>query len=228
MRLFDGQHHSVDSSEMAFKIAGSMAFKQAVAEADAYLLEPIMQMTISVPEDAVGDVIGDLNSRRGRPLGMEPKGAATEIKAEVPMAEVLDYAPDLRAITGGRGDYTMDFLRYEEVPGHIAQKVVAEAKSRRRVSAAAQVNLGAVEFETCAVCGRTILRGERCFEYVDPEARRPASARSASRERRPQGWLPAGFAAAAPSPPPPARRRGATALRERFARTMATSPDAGA
>ena len=129
VRLYDGQHHSVDSSEMAFKIAGSMAFKQAVADADAYLLEPIMQVTIAVPEDTVGDVIGDLNSRRGRPLGMEPKGSATEIKAEVPMAEVLDYAPDLRAITGGRGDYTMEFLRYEEVPGHIAQKVVAEAKA---------------------------------------------------------------------------------------------------
>ncbi|MGH2953000.1 MAG: elongation factor G [Solirubrobacterales bacterium] len=129
VRLFDGQHHSVDSSEMAFKIAGSMAFKQAAAEADPYLLEPIVQMTISVPEDAVGDVVGDLNSRRGRPLGVEPKGSATEIKAEVPMAEVLDYAPDLRAITGGRGDYTMEFLRYEEVPGHLAQKVVAEAKS---------------------------------------------------------------------------------------------------
>ncbi|HEX5955621.1 MAG TPA: elongation factor G [Solirubrobacterales bacterium] len=129
VRLYDGQHHSVDSSEMAFKIAGSLAFKQAVADADAYLLEPIMQVTIAVPEDTVGDVIGDLNSRRGRPLGMEPKGSATEIKAEVPMAEVLDYAPDLRAITGGRGDYTMEFLRYEEVPGHIAQKVVAEAKA---------------------------------------------------------------------------------------------------
>ncbi|MFL5869716.1 MAG: elongation factor G [Solirubrobacterales bacterium] len=129
VRLYDGQAHSVDSSEMAFKIAGSMAFKQAVAEADAYLLEPIMEMTISVPDDVVGDVIGDLNSRRGRPLGMEPKGPATEIKAEVPMAEVLDYAPDLRAITGGRGDYTMEFLRYEEIPGHIASKVVAEAKA---------------------------------------------------------------------------------------------------
>ncbi len=129
VRLYDGQYHSVDSSENAFKVAGSMAFKQAVAEADAYLLEPIMEMTISVPEDVVGDVIGDLNSRRGRPLGMEPKGSATEIKAEVPMAEVLDYAPDLRSITGGRGDYTMDFLRYEEVPGHLAQKVVAEAKA---------------------------------------------------------------------------------------------------
>jgi elongation factor G len=129
VRLYDGQYHNVDSSEMAFKIAGSLAFKQAVAEADAYLLEPIMQLTISVPEDSVGDVIGDLNSRRGHPLGMEPKGAATEIKAEVPMAEVLDYAPDLRAITGGRGEYTMEFLRYEEVPGHIAQKVVAAANA---------------------------------------------------------------------------------------------------
>jgi elongation factor G len=127
VRLYDGQHHSVDSSEMAFKIAGSMAFKQAAAEADPYLLEPIVQMTISIPEETVGDVVGDLNSRRGRPLGMEPKGSMTEIKAEVPMAEVLDYAPDLRAITGGRGDYTMHFERYEEVPSHIAQKVIAEA-----------------------------------------------------------------------------------------------------
>ena len=129
VRLFDGQHHSVDSSEMAFKIAGSMAFKQAVGDADPYLLEPIMLMTISVPDDVVGDVVGDLNSRRGRPLGMEPKGSTTEIKAEVPMAEVLDYAPDLRAITGGRGDYAMEFVRYEEIPGHLAAKVVAEAKA---------------------------------------------------------------------------------------------------
>ncbi len=127
VRLFDGQYHAVDSSEMAFKIAGSMAFKQAAAEAEPYLLEPIVQMTIACPEDAVGDVIGDLNSRRGHPLGMEPKGSSTEIKAEVPMAEVLDYAPLLRGITGGRGDYTLEFLRYEEVPGHIAQKVVSNA-----------------------------------------------------------------------------------------------------
>jgi elongation factor G len=129
VRLYDGQHHTVDSSEMAFKIAGSLAFKQAAAEADPYLLEPIMRMTIAVPEETVGDVVGDLNSRRGRPLGMEPKGTVTEIKAEVPMAEVLDYAPDLRAITGGRGDYTMEFLRYEEVPSHVAQKVIAAAKA---------------------------------------------------------------------------------------------------
>ncbi len=129
VRLFDGQYHTVDSSEMAFKIAGSMAFQQAAADADAYLLEPIVKLTISVPEDGVGDVIGDLNSRRGRPLGMEPKGSMTEIEAEVPMAEVLDYAPDLRAITGGRGDYTMEFVRYEELPAHLSQKVIAAAKS---------------------------------------------------------------------------------------------------
>jgi elongation factor G len=128
VRLFDGQHHSVDSSEMAFKIAGSMAFKDAMEQAHPVLMEPIMTLTVSVPEDSVGDVIGDLNSRRGRPLGMEPKGAVTEIKAEVPMSEVLSYAPDLRAITGGRGDFTMELARYEEVPGHVSQEVVARAR----------------------------------------------------------------------------------------------------
>jgi elongation factor G len=126
--LFDGSYHSVDSSEMAFKIAGSMAFKQAMEDASPVLMEPIMTVTVSVPEDAVGDVIGDLNSRRGRPLGMEPKGSMTEVKAEVPMAELLSYAPDLRAITGGRGEYTMELARYEEVPGHLAEKVVERAR----------------------------------------------------------------------------------------------------
>jgi elongation factor G len=135
VRLYDGQHHRVDSSENAFKVAGSMAFKEAMGNADPVLLEPIMLLTVSVPEDAVGDVIGDLNSRRGRPLGMEPKGSATEVKAEVPMSEVLDYAPHLRAITGGRGDYTMEFARHEEVPSHLAQKVISEAASEEEVRA---------------------------------------------------------------------------------------------
>jgi elongation factor G len=129
VRLYDGQYHTVDSSENAFKVAGSLAFKKAAAEADAYLLEPIVKLTISVPEDAVGDVIGDLNSRRGHPSGMEPKGTLTEIVAEVPMAEVLDYAPDLRAITGGRGDYTMEFERYQELPAQLAEKVIAAAQA---------------------------------------------------------------------------------------------------
>ena len=132
VRLYDGSYHTVDSSEMAFKVAGSQAMKQALGEAGPVLLEPVMLVTVSVPEDAVGDVIGDLNSRRGRPLGMEPSGGGmTEVKAEVPMAEMLSYAPDLRSITGGQGEFTMEFLRYEEVPGHLAGKVVEEARAER-------------------------------------------------------------------------------------------------
>ncbi|HEY7622085.1 MAG TPA: elongation factor G [Solirubrobacteraceae bacterium] len=136
VRLYDGSYHSVDSSEMAFKMAGSIAMKEALAQAGAVLLEPIMLVTLSVPDDAVGDVIGDLNSRRGRPQGMEPAGGMTEVKAEVPMAEMLTYAPDLRALTGGQGDYTMDFLRYEEVPAHLAQKVISEAKAEEEAVSA--------------------------------------------------------------------------------------------
>ena len=135
VRLYDGQHHSVDSSEMAFKIAGSMAFKDAMGNAHPVLMEPIMTITVAVPEEYVGDVIGDLNSRRGRPLGMEPKGAVTEVKAEVPMAEMLSYAPDLRAITGGQGEYSMELARYEEVPAHLAQQVVQEAEREEAVKA---------------------------------------------------------------------------------------------
>jgi elongation factor G len=129
VRLVDGKHHDVDSSEMAFKIAGAMAFKEAMEAADPVLLEPIVRLAVSCPEEVVGDVIGDLNSRRGHPLGMEPKGGATEVKAEVPMAEVLDYAPDLRSISGGRADYEVVFDHYEEVPAHLASKVV-EASAR--------------------------------------------------------------------------------------------------
>jgi elongation factor G len=127
VRLFDGQHHSVDSSEIAFKLAGLQAMKQALEQADPVLLEPIMLVTLSVPDAYVGDVIGDLNSRRGRPQGMEPVGAMTEIKAEVPMAEMLTYAPDLRSITGGQGDYTLEFLRYEELPAHLTDKVTSKS-----------------------------------------------------------------------------------------------------
>jgi len=129
VRLVDGQQHSVDSSEMAFKIAGSMAFKDAYAKADPVLLEPIMEVEVHVPDDAVGAVNGDLNSRRGRLQGMEPHAGMTQIKAEVPMAEILTYGPALTSLTGGRGDYHMHFLRYEEVPSHIAQKVIAESKT---------------------------------------------------------------------------------------------------
>jgi elongation factor G len=131
--LFDGSYHSVDSSEMAFKTAGSLAMKQALEEAGPVLLEPIMLMTASVPEHSVGDVMGDLSSRRGRPLGTESVGAMTEVRAEVPMAEVLTYAPDLRALTGGQGEYTLEFLRYEELPAHLAQKVVEKSRAAEEV-----------------------------------------------------------------------------------------------
>jgi elongation factor G len=131
VRLVDGSYHTVDSSEIAFKLAGATAMRQALEQADPVLLEPIMLVTLSVPEASVGDVIGDLNSRRGRPQGMEPAGAMTEIKAEVPMAEMLTYAPDLRSITGGQGEYTMEFVRYEELPGNLAAKVIAQSSEER-------------------------------------------------------------------------------------------------
>src|SRR5215204_3248666 len=127
VRLFDGSYHTVDSSEMAFKLAGSLAMKQALEQAGSVLLEPIMLLTASVPDESVGDVMGDLSSRRGRPLGTEAVGGMTEVKAEVPMAEILTYAPDLRSLTGGQGEYTMEFLRYEEVPSHLAQKIIKKA-----------------------------------------------------------------------------------------------------
>jgi elongation factor G len=129
--LVDGSYHTVDSSEMAFKIAGSMAFKNAYEKADPVLLEPIMELEVTTPDDAVGAVNGDLNSRRGRLQGMEPRGGMTTIKAEVPMAEILTYPQALTSLTGGRGDYHMQFLRYDEVPAHIAQKVIEEAKKEK-------------------------------------------------------------------------------------------------
>jgi elongation factor G len=128
VQLVDGSYHSVDSSEMAFKIAGSLAFKSAYEKADPVLLEPIMDVEVTVPDDSVGAVNGDLNSRRGRLQGMEPAAGMTTIKAEVPMAEMLTYSQALTSMTGGRGAYAMHFLRYDEVPSHIAQKVIEEVK----------------------------------------------------------------------------------------------------
>jgi elongation factor G len=122
--LLDGSFHAVDSSELAFKLAGAHAMKDALEQAHPVLLEPIMLVTVSVPDEHVGEVLGDLNSRRGRPQGMEPAGSTTEIKAEVPMAEMLGYAPDLRSITQGQGDYTLELLRYEAAPEQLAKKVL--------------------------------------------------------------------------------------------------------
>ena len=129
--LVDGSYHNVDSSEMAFKIAGSMAWKEAYAKASPVLLEPIMELDVTVPDEAVGSVNGDLNSRRGRLHGMEPAAGMTTIKAEVPMAELLTYAQSLTSMTGGRGEYSMHFLRYDEVPAHVAQKVIDETQKAR-------------------------------------------------------------------------------------------------
>jgi elongation factor G len=134
--LVDGMMHQVDSSEMAFKIAGSMAFKEAYGKADPVLLEPIMELEVTVPDDAVGAVNGDLNSRRGRLHGMEPAAGMTTIRAEVPLAEILTYSPALTSMTGGRGDYHMAFLRYEEVPVHVAQKIIDETKKEREAAKA--------------------------------------------------------------------------------------------
>ncbi len=129
--LDDGSYHAVDSSEMAFKIAGSLAFKKASEQAQPVLLEPIMKVSIIAPDSYTGDIMGDLNSRRGRVLGMDNKGKNQVISANVPMSEFLTYAPDLRSMTGGRGIFTMEFSHYDEVPSQIAQKIVEEVKAQK-------------------------------------------------------------------------------------------------
>ena len=127
--LYDGSFHAVDSSDMAFKIAGSMGFKNAMESAKPVILEPVMSLEVSVPDDCMGDVIGDLNSRRGKVLGVDVKGNSQIIKAKVPMAEVLRYASDLRSMTSGRGEFQSGFSHYEELPPHLMEKVQAEAKA---------------------------------------------------------------------------------------------------
>ncbi|NLI29837.1 MAG: elongation factor G [Nitrospiraceae bacterium] len=130
--LYDGSYHSVDSSEMAFKIAGSMALKKAFMEAKPTILEPVMKADIVIPDDVLGAVIGDLNSRRGKVSGVEPQaGGNQKILALVPMAEMLTYANQLQSITSGRGLYSMEFSHYEEVPGHVAQKLIAERAAHK-------------------------------------------------------------------------------------------------
>ncbi|HZT06613.1 MAG TPA: elongation factor G [Chloroflexota bacterium] len=127
--LYDGKEHPVDSSEMAFKIAGSLAFKKAASEAGLELLEPIMELEITVPDEFTGDVIGDLNTKRAQVHGMNPEGGTTTISADVPQAEILRYATDLRALTQGRGTYSMRFSHYQEVPAHVAQQLVEKLKA---------------------------------------------------------------------------------------------------
>ena len=130
--VYDGSYHDVDSSEMAFKIAGSMAFKKAMESARPVLLEPILELEIVVPEESLGDVMGDINSRRGRVLGMDNRGPKRVVKAEVPMAESLSYAIDLRALTSGQGYFTQKVSRYDEVPQHLADRIVKERQAPAR------------------------------------------------------------------------------------------------
>ncbi len=129
--LDDGTFHAVDSSEMAFKIAGAIAYKKAAIEAKPVLLEPIMKVAITTPDDFMGDIMGDLNSRRGRVLGMDSEGKYQVINAEVPMSEFLTYAPDLRSMTGGRGIFTMEFSHYDEVPIQLAEKIIEGINSQK-------------------------------------------------------------------------------------------------
>ncbi|WP_258360516.1 elongation factor G [Moorella sulfitireducens (nom. illeg.)] len=131
VNLADGSYHTVDSSEMAFKIAAGLAFRKAVEQAKPVLLEPIMNVEIIVPEQFMGDIMGDLNSRRGRILGMEPKGKNQVIRAQVPLAEMYRYAINLKSITQGRGHFRMEFAQYEEVPANIAEKIIQEARKEK-------------------------------------------------------------------------------------------------
>jgi len=130
--LYDGKYHPVDSSEIAFRIAASLGFKKAMEEANPVLLEPIMQLAITVPEEFMGDVLGDLNSKRARVMGMEQSGGLSVITAQAPLAEVQRYATDLRSMTQGRGHFTMEFDHYEEVPDHIAQEIIARAREEEK------------------------------------------------------------------------------------------------
>ncbi len=129
--LYDGSYHEVDSSDMAFQIAASMGLQKVFVDAHPILLEPIMNVEVTTPADHAGDVIGDLNSRRGRIVGMEPAGETAAVRASVPMAEMLTYEPALRSMTGGRGGYSMEFSHYEEVPAFIADKVIKDAKAEK-------------------------------------------------------------------------------------------------
>ena len=134
--LYDGSYHSVDSSDIAFQLAGQIAAEKAVQEARPCLLEPVMDVEVTAPSAIAGDVIGDLNSRRGKIAGMEPGDESSVVRAQVPMAEMLNYEPHLRSMSGGRGSYSMEFSHYEELPGMLTEKVVAEAKKEREARAA--------------------------------------------------------------------------------------------
>ena len=126
--LVDGKYHDVDSNELSFKMAGRIAFKDAMTRCRPTILEPIMNVEVYVPSDFAGDIMGDFNSRRGRVSGMEQRGSSTVVKAQVPMAEMLTYEQHLTSVTGGRGSYQMEYSHYDEVPAHLQQKIIAAAR----------------------------------------------------------------------------------------------------
>ena len=185
--LVDGSYHNVDSSEMAFKIAGSMAFKAAYEKADPVLLEPIMTLEATVPDDAVGAVNGDLNSRRGRLHGMEPRGGMTTIKAEVPMAEVLITPQSLTSLTGGRGDYARLPLR-GSAHAHRAEDHRDRSERARGGEGILIVRRQDV-YRQCAVCHRTLLMGERSVRFTPGGGTGWTSARSATDQADEHGWI---------------------------------------
>ena len=135
--LYDGSFHPVDSSEICFKIAGAGAFKKGLAEGRPILLEPIMNLKVTVPNDLTGDIIGDLNTKRARVMGMNPEGDTNVIEAQVPLAEIQRYSIDLKSMTQGRATYTMEFDHYEEVPANITQKLVAQKQAEKAEKAKA-------------------------------------------------------------------------------------------
>jgi elongation factor G len=129
--VYDGSFHPVDSSDICFKIAGAGALKKGLSSGQAILLEPIVNIRVRVPEDFTGDIIGDLNTKRARVLGMNPEDGSNTIDAQVPLAEVMRYAVDLKSITQGRGSYSVEFSHYEEAPAHVAQKIIAERQAEK-------------------------------------------------------------------------------------------------
>ena len=129
--VYDGSFHPVDSSEICFKIAGAGALRKGLSQGQPILLEPIMNVKVTVPEDYTGDIMGDLNTKRARVLGMNPAGGINVIEAQVPLAEILRYTIDLKSMTQGRASYTVEFSHYEETPPHIAQKIIAQRQAEK-------------------------------------------------------------------------------------------------
>ena len=194
--LYDGSYHSVDSSEMAFKVAGSMAFKQAMESAKPVLLEPIMTVTVTVPEDCVGDVIGDLNSRRGRPLGMEPKGQATEVRPRCRWPRCSATRRTCARSPAGRATTPWSWRATRRCPAHLAGRVVEKAQADER-GREGLASIAAVKKElrpfhdhvTCDVCGRTILKGERTEAFLAPGGERHAVCELCFVRAEHAGWI---------------------------------------